>query len=404
MVPRGWSHQKIGKYLSESRNPGSDGATAKKLTVKLYARGVCEKDERRKGSSNTKYYERSAGQLIYSKLDFLNGAFGVIPEHLDGYESTLDLPAFDVSPDVDAAWLLSHISRPTFYKSQIGRAKGGRKARRVPPKEFLSIELAFPPLPEQKKIAAILGSVDEAIAATQAVIDQTRKVKQGLLQQLLTRGIGHTRFKKTEIGEIPEEWEVVTVGSAAERVMVGHVGETSSGYCEGGIPFLRTQNVRRMCVDSAEMRTISTRFHDRLKKSQLRSRDVLIARVGANRGMAAVLPPALDGANCANIVVVRLGHTLHPDYLAHLINSPHGARALLGLSVGSAQGVINTRTVERWQIPGPPMEEQVAMVEQLNTVDAMLDACKLANQAKHVLKRGLMQDLLTGRVRVKGAA
>ena len=72
--------------------------------------------------------------------------------------------------------------------------------------------VAVPPLPEQKKIAAILGSVDAAISATQAVIDQTHKVKQGLLQQLLTRGIGHTRFKKTEIGEIPEEWEVHELG------------------------------------------------------------------------------------------------------------------------------------------------------------------------------------------------
>jgi type I restriction enzyme S subunit len=83
--------------------------------------------------------------------------------------------------------------------------------------DFYSLYFAKPPLPEQKKIAAILSSVDEAIASTQAVIDQTRKVKQGLLQQLLTRGIGHTKFKESAIGKIPEEWEVVTLLSLIQK-------------------------------------------------------------------------------------------------------------------------------------------------------------------------------------------
>ena len=80
--------------------------------------------------------------------------------------------------------------------------------------------LLLPPLPEQTKIAAILSSVDEAIAATQSVIDQTRKVKQGLLQDLLTRGIGHTRFKQTEIGEIPEAWEVKRLDSVVKLKII----------------------------------------------------------------------------------------------------------------------------------------------------------------------------------------
>ena len=83
--------------------------------------------------------------------------------------------------------------------------------------------LPLPPLPEQKKIAAILSSVDEAIQATEAVIEQTRRVKDGLLQDLLTRGIGHSRFKQTEIGEIPESWEVQLLDTVGSReVAVTH--------------------------------------------------------------------------------------------------------------------------------------------------------------------------------------
>jgi len=80
-------------------------------------------------------------------------------------------------------------------------------------KDIGQFQFTLPPLPEQKKIASILSSVDDAIQATQAVIDQTRKVKQGLQQQLLTRGIGHTRFKQTEIGEIPDEWDLTSLAN-----------------------------------------------------------------------------------------------------------------------------------------------------------------------------------------------
>ena len=70
-----------------------------------------------------------------------------------------------------------------------------------------NICVSVPPLPEQRSIATILSSVDENIEKTQAVIDQVQVVKRGLMQKLLTRGVpgGHTRFKQTEIGEIPEE-------------------------------------------------------------------------------------------------------------------------------------------------------------------------------------------------------
>ena len=93
---------------------------------------------------------------------------------------------------------------------------GAGRNKTLGQKEFLQLSIPVPPLHEQKKIAAILSSVDEALASTQAVIDQTRKVKQGLLQQLLTRGIGHTKFKESAIGEIPVEWEVVSLASLVE--------------------------------------------------------------------------------------------------------------------------------------------------------------------------------------------
>ncbi|MCK5532441.1 MAG: restriction endonuclease subunit S, partial [Halopseudomonas aestusnigri] len=92
-----WEVHELSEYLTESRVEGSAGDVARKITVKLWGNGVFAKNESIKGSENTRYYKRSAGQFIYSKLDFLNQAFGVIPEELDGYESTVDLPCFDIA-------------------------------------------------------------------------------------------------------------------------------------------------------------------------------------------------------------------------------------------------------------------------------------------------------------------
>jgi type I restriction enzyme S subunit len=181
-----WNRSTFGNLLQESRIPGSHGGVARKLTVKLYGKGVIAKQERILGSASTKYFVRRAGQFIYSKLDFLNGAFGIVPPSLDGFESTLDLPTFDVTQNCDAHWLLAHVSRPEFYTRQVGAAAGGRKARRVNPSEFLALSACMPEKLEQTAIAAILNTCDEELRllrAKRAALDQQ---KRGLMQRLLT--------------------------------------------------------------------------------------------------------------------------------------------------------------------------------------------------------------------------
>lgn len=181
-----WREHKLGEFLAESREQGSDGATARKITIKLYTKGVLPKEEKTAGSKSTKYFVRSKGQFIYSKLDFLNGAFGIIPDNLDGYESTLDLPAFDVTAGLNVRWLLYFVSREEFYSQQLGLANGGRKARRVNPKAFLSCKVRMPEREEQDRIVAVLMLADRELDLLQAKADALSKQKKGLMQQLLT--------------------------------------------------------------------------------------------------------------------------------------------------------------------------------------------------------------------------
>lgn len=187
-----WKEVCIGDYLRESRIPGSHGKSARKITVKLYGLGVLPKTDVREGSESTKYYIRNSGQFIYSKLDFLNGAFGIVPKELDGYESTLDLPCFDFRGQLEPKFLLNLVSRDAFYSRFLGSAMGGRKARRVNPSEFFAIQIILPEIEEQQAIVKVIDTADRELNLLRAQLDALREQKKGLMQQLLT---GKVRVK-----------------------------------------------------------------------------------------------------------------------------------------------------------------------------------------------------------------
>ena len=178
-----WKKDTLEPYLTESRISGDTGLTAKKITVKLWGKGVIEKEEKYAGSSNTQYFIRKAGQFIYSKLDFRNQAFGIIPNGLDGYQSTLDLPTFDIQ-NIDPKFLLEYVMRREFYEYQGLIANGSRKAKRIHPEDFLVMPVRIPYLEEQQAIGFYFSNIDNFINSYQEKISQIETLKKKLLQDM----------------------------------------------------------------------------------------------------------------------------------------------------------------------------------------------------------------------------
>ncbi|MGV4329394.1 restriction endonuclease subunit S [Streptococcus thermophilus] len=178
-----WKKDTLEPYLTESRISGDTGLTAKKITVKLWGKGVIEKEEKYAGSSNTQYFVRKAGQFIYSKLDFQNQAFGIIPNELDGYQSTLDLPSFDIQ-NIDPKFLLEYVMRREFYEYQGLIANGSRKAKRIHPEDFLVMPVRIPSLEEQQAIGSYFSNIDNFINSYQEKITQLETLKKKLLQDM----------------------------------------------------------------------------------------------------------------------------------------------------------------------------------------------------------------------------
>lgn len=182
-----WEQHEVGEFLEESKIKGSDGSVAKKLTVKLWRKGIVLKEEIYKGSIATQYYIRKSGQFMYGKLDFLNQAFGIVPDELNGYESTLDSPAFDFKNDLSPNFFLEYVALERFYKYQGNIANGSRKAKRIHVETFFKMPISIPSYEEQQKIGLFFKQLDDIIDLHQHRLNLLKEKKQSMLQQMFPR-------------------------------------------------------------------------------------------------------------------------------------------------------------------------------------------------------------------------
>ncbi len=178
-----WEQRKVKEFAIESEVKGHSGKDAKKLTVKLHNKGVYVADEKIQGSDNTQYYIRRAGQFIYGKQNFFNGAIGIVPKKLDKYESTKDVPAFDVSSDVNVDWLYYYIARPEIYKPQEALCTG-TGSKRFHVNNFYNLSLAIPKMDEQIKIKEYFVHLDNLITLHQRKYEELQKIKKFMLQNM----------------------------------------------------------------------------------------------------------------------------------------------------------------------------------------------------------------------------
>ena len=208
-----WEQRKVGDVLSENRDVGHSGDIAKKLTVKLWGKGVYAKDD--KGSAATQYFTRHAGQFIYSKLDFLNSAFGVVPKELESYESTVDLPAFDCL-GVEPYFMFYRAIQPSFYLTNGMIADGSRKAKRIHVETFLDMPLDLPSIEEQQKVASYFIRLDTLITLHQRKLEKLKLMKEAMLDKMFPKE--GKNVPEIRIKGFTDDWEYKKLGTIADKV------------------------------------------------------------------------------------------------------------------------------------------------------------------------------------------
>lgn len=274
----------------------------------------------------------------------------------------------------------------------------GTTRQRISRSNLARLPIPLPPVGEQCKIAAILSSMDEAIEATQAVIDQFQVVKKAMMAELLTRGLPgrHTRLKQTEIGEVPEGWDVVPLGRIAsvDRGKFSHRPRNDPRFYGGPYPFVQTGDV---AASEGRLTRFSQTLNDEgLKVSRMFPAGTIIITIAANIGDTgiAMFPVAFPDS----LVGILAGARIDNRFLELVLRTRK--KTLEDSAPQNAQKNINLETLRPLQIQVPPMSEQLQIASVFDAMDGRVKAEAEAGQYLRLAKSALMSVLLTGEVRV----
>lgn len=327
-----------------------------------------------------------------------------------GFAST-EFHVLRANQGADAGFIFQWSIDQSLRRKAAAMMTGSAGQQRVPASFFSTFMVPSLPKTEQSKIAEVLSTVDRAIAQTEALIAKQQRIKTGLMQDLLTRGIdehGQLRcetthaFKDSPLGRIPVEWEVRPLDSVAEFVTSGARG-WAKYYSEEGAIFLRIGNLTR--------KHINLRLDDIVRvqpptsaegtRTQVQQGDLLIS-VTADLGIIGVIPSNFGiGYVNQHIALARLNReTVSPRFVGWFLGGHQGRNQFDKLNESGAKAGLNLPTVRSLLFPSPSLTEQAKIAALLDSnVEALERRIDTLRKLRH-LKTALMQDLLTGKVRV----
>ncbi|WP_282124993.1 restriction endonuclease subunit S [Marinifilum flexuosum] len=290
-------------------------------------------------------------------------------------------------------YLLNHISIKEYVTGQ-AQPKLNKSSLEV-------IKLSLPSLTEQQKIANILSTVDQKIENIEQQISETTQLKKGLMQKLLTKGIGHTKFKDSPLGEIPESWEVVKLGSVAE-IIDPHPSHRAPKEEANGFPFVGIGDINEAGdIDLSKVRKVSET--DVLKQKEtfvLQDYDMGFGRVASIGKIVWFKKKEYPYGISPTMALVRV-IGIDPIFLNQFLKSQLTSEQFRLLSVGSTRTSIGMMSLRTLLVCIPNSTEQQKIATILTTVDNKLEVLQEKKTEYQQLKKGLMQQLLTGKIRTK---
>jgi len=295
---------------------------------------------------------------------------------------------------------LSQFLSWNYFRAKIRKEfTSGSALPRIILKNFRLIHIPLPPFPEQEKIAEILSTVDEHIGETEDLIEKTETLKKGMMQRLLTQGIGHTEFKNTEIGRIPAEWEVQPL-STAFYVNKHSMPSTTDGNML--INYIDIQSVAKGRISEYKQ----LKFSDSPSRARriVHSGDVIISTVRPYLKAFAQITSTLANQVCSTgfaVLSTRNANHASNNYLSHFVFSDTFIKQLEEKMVGSNYPAVNSSDVGNTHISLPSIQEQRQIADILTAIDDQIEEYRSKLGKLNQLKTGLMQQLLTGRIRVQ---
>lgn len=306
-----------------------------------------------------------------------------------------------------------------FVKRQIDRLATGLKVYGISKSNLSKILLPIPPLKEQTAIAEALSDMDSLLVSLEKLIEKKRAIKTGTMQQLLTgkkrlsafaqREDGTPKgYKMTELGEIPEDWEIVSFDSILEKFQNGYAFSASK-YAATGIPIITMSQIGlsgKFQFDLHNVNYWDFASSSDLKDFEVHYGDLLIAMTDVTPDKNLIGQMAISSYNDTALLNQRVGlircnpDLIQKQFLFYLSSMPIWKQYCKNVASLGVQANIGVKDIKRAKIVLPPLKEQTAIAEILSDMDAEIEALEAKRAKTEEIKQGMMQELLTGRTRL----
>lgn len=335
-----------------------------------------------------------------------------IPGLVCGYHLALIRPD---SEQVDSIYLAKQLSTSSVARYFSLHASGSTRYG-LPVSAIEAVEIPMPPTAEQAKIAEILSTVDRAIEQMEALIAKQQRIKTGLMQDLLTRGIdehgnlrsGKThKFKDSPLGRIPVEWEVQsladTIGRNGGKIQTGPFGSQlhSHEYVAEGIPVIMPQDITENGINKLQISRITHQKAGSLARHRVKAGDLVFARRG-DLSRCAVIGEEEQGWLCGTgcLLMTPPAKAISSNWLAETYRSHSSQLQIAIRAVGSTMPNLNTRIFQDIKIALPPLEEQISIESRFKALATYGIGVQNRLEKLRMIKNALMRSLLTGTKRV----
>ncbi|KUO48827.1 MAG: hypothetical protein APF76_18280 [Desulfitibacter sp. BRH_c19] len=371
-------------------------ATVKDLDNRFYKSNTVEHITTEAVNNSATNVINESKIIIATRMGLGRGFINKVPMAINQ-----DLKALYNKAFIDIKYLLYWYLLKAELIQGIGK---GSTVKGITLNDLKALLLPIPAKEEQQKIASILSTVDEHIDQTDKLIEKSKELKKGLMQKLLTKGIGHTELKMTELGEIPKEWSISKLRELGFTYN-GLTGKNGDDFGEGKpyIPYKNVFNNLRIDLDYLD----HVRIDKKENQNKVKYGDVIFttsSETPEDVGMSSVL---LNKTGELYLNSFCFGYRLNslklvlPDFVCYLLRGYRFRKIISKLAQGSTRYNLSKNSVLNISIPIPGVEEQQKIASILSSVDEKLDQYDSKKQKLQDLKKGLMQKLLTGKIRVK---
>jgi type I restriction enzyme S subunit len=334
------------------------------------------------------------------------GRIGFVESSLPGYAFSNFIQLLRPNPRKVCArylgWVLHQINRSGVI---LRLEQQTTQMRNLHFRDYLTVQLPLPQPEEQRAVACILDALEVTVERTRGAVDGARRLKRGLIQEFFTKGIGHVRFHSTELGSLPTSWEAIPVGKAITEAQYGLSMPMGP---KGRFPILRMAAIQHGDVLLDDLKYVD--LPDAVAEQYLLKRgDVLFNRTNSAElvGKVGIYRHDQPAVFASYLIRLKVNPEVADSYFLGQLLAAHATQCRIKryATPGVQQVNINATNVQRVLIPIPTgadglrEQRQIADVleKQDDSIKSMVNTVKLLER----LKRGLMQDLLTGSVRVK---